>query len=104
MVGQFPARVKIRIDCLNLALSGAKRWVDMLHHPSIHYWVLLRKLSILSIDTWGENTFFHPLLIQAKFASGAFGAQCPALSSRFPVRGGGRGGVGVKGPLPASPA
>ena len=33
----------------------------------IHYWVLLKKLGILSIDTWGENPFFHPLLSQAKF-------------------------------------
>ena len=103
MVGQFPAGVKIRIGCLNLTLSGAQKWAEMLHHPSIHYWVLLKKLSILSIHTWGENSFFHPLLIQEKFTSGAFGAHCPALSSQFPGRGGGRGGVGVKGPLPASP-
>ena len=48
-----------------------------------------KKLSILSIDTWGENPFFHRLLIQAKFASGAFGAHGPALSSQFPGRGGG---------------
>ena len=38
----------------------------------IHYWVLLKKLSILSIDTWGENPFFHPLLVQAN--SIAFGS------------------------------
>ena len=92
MVGQFPAGVKIRIGCLNLALSGAQKWAEMLHHPSIHYWVLLKKLSILSIHTWGENSFFHPLLIQEKFTSGAFGALCPALSSQFPGRGGGGGG------------
>ena len=89
MVGQFPAGVKIRIGCVNLASSGAQKWAEMLHHPSIHYWVLLKKLSILSIDTWGENSFFHPLLIQEKFTSGAFGAHCPALSSQFPGRGGG---------------
>ena len=92
MVGQFPAGLKIRIGCLNLALSGAQKWAEMLPHPSIHYWVLPKKLSILSIDTWGENSFFHPLLIQEKFASGAFGAHCPALSSQFPGR---RGGEGV---------
>ena len=92
MVGQFPARVKIRIGCLNLALSGAQKWAEMLHHSSIHYWVLLKKLSILSIDTWGENSFFHPLLIEAKFASGAFRAHCPALCSQFSGRGGGEGG------------
>ena len=103
MVGQFPAGVKMRIGCLNLALSGAQKWAEMLHHPSIHYWVLLKKLSILSIDTWGENSFFQPLLIQEKFASGAFGTHCPALSGQFPGRGGGGGGVGVKDPLPASP-
>ena len=28
---------------------------------------LLKKLIILSIDTWGENPFFRPLLVQAKF-------------------------------------
>ena len=103
MVGQFPARVKIRIGCLNLALSGAQKCAGMLHHPSIHYWVLLKKLSILSIDTWGENSFFHPLLIQEKFASGAFGAHCPHFPANFQGGGGGWGGVGVKGPLPASP-
>ena len=32
---QFPAGVKIRIGCLNLALSGAQKWAEMLHHPSI---------------------------------------------------------------------
>ena len=83
MVGQFPAVVKIRIGCLNLALSGARKWAEMLHHASIHFWVLLKKLSILSIDTWGENSFFHPLLFQEKFTSGAFGAHCLALSSQF---------------------
>ena len=103
MVRQFPAGVKITIGCLNPALSGAQKWAGMLHHPSIHYWFLLRKMSIFSIDTWGENSFFHPLLIQENFASGAFGAHCPALSSQFQGRGGGRGGVGVKAPLPASP-
>ena len=97
MVGQFPAGVKIRIGCLNLALSGAQKWAETLHHPGIHYWVLLKKLSILSIDTWGENSFFHPLLIQEKFTSGAFGAHCPALSSRFSGRGGGEGGSRRKG-------
>ena len=32
---QFPAGVKIGIGCLNLALSGAQKWAEMLHHPSI---------------------------------------------------------------------
>ena len=31
----FPAGVKIRISCLNLALLGAQKWAEMLHHPSI---------------------------------------------------------------------
>ena len=90
MVDQFPTGVKIRIGCLNPALSGAQKWAEMLHYPSIHYWVLLKKQSILSIDTWGGKFFFHPLFLQAKFASGAFSADCPALSSQFPGRGGGR--------------
>ena len=32
---QFPAGVKIRIGCLNLALSGAQKRAEMRHHPSI---------------------------------------------------------------------
>ena len=100
MVGQFPAGVKIKIGCLNLALWGAQTWAQMLHHPSIHYWVLLKKPSISSRDKRGENSFFHPLLIQPKFASGAIGAHCPAFSSQFPGRGG--VGGGVKGLVPAS--
>ena len=82
--------------------GGIHIWSNLVF---IHYWVLPKKLSILSIDTWGENPFFHPLLIQAKFASGACGAHGPALSSQFPGRGGGGegGGVGVKGPVPATP-
>ena len=68
----------------------------------IHYWGLLKKLSILSIDIWAENPFFHALLVQAKFRSGAFGAHGLALPSQKPAgRGGGR--VGVKGPVPAPP-
>ena len=63
MVGQFPARVKMGIGCLNLALSGAQKWTEKLHHLSIHYSVLLIKLSNLSTHTWGENSFSHPLLI-----------------------------------------
>ena len=99
MVGQFTAGVKIRIGCLNLASSGAQKWAEMLHHPSIHYWVLLKKLSTFSIDTWGENSFFHPLLIQAKF--GAFSPRCPALCGQYPGRGGGsrRKGSGAGKPL-----
>ena len=31
---QFLAGVKIIIGCLNLALSGAQTWAEMLHHPS----------------------------------------------------------------------
>ena len=90
MVCQFPAGVEIRTGCLNLALSVAQKWAEMLHHPSIHYWALLKKLSIFGIDTLGENSFFHPLLIQAKFSLGAFGAHCLALSGQFPGRGEGR--------------
>ena len=68
----------------------------------IHYWGLLKKLSILSIDIWAENPFFHALLVQAKFRSGAFGAHGLALPSQKPAgRGGGR--VGVKDPVPAPP-
>ena len=103
MVGQFQAGVKIRICCLNLALSGGQKWAEMLQYPSIHYWFPLKTLSILSIDTWGENSFFHPLLIQEKFASGAFGAHCAGTFRPICSEGGGgRGGVGVKGPLLAS--
>ena len=80
--------------------GGIHIWSNLVF---IHYWVLLKKLSILSIDTWGENPFFHPVLIQANFASRAFGAHGPALYSQFPGRGGGRGGgVSVKGLVPAS--
>ena len=32
---QFPAGVEIRTGCLNLALSGAQKWAEMLHHPGI---------------------------------------------------------------------
>ena len=60
----------------------------------IHYWVHPKKLSILSIDTCAEKPFFNPLLIQAKFASGAFGAHGPPLSGQFQGRGGGGGGGG----------
>ena len=73
--------------------GGIHIWSNLVF---IHYWVLPKKLSILSIDTWGENPFFHPLLIQAKFASGACGAHGPALSSQFPGRGGGGGGGGSR--------
>ena len=45
MVGKFPAGVKIRISCLKLALLGAQKWAEMLHHPSIHYWVLPKKIE-----------------------------------------------------------
>ena len=45
----------------------------------IHYWVILQKQSILSIDTWGGNPFFQPLLSPAKFPVGAFGNHSPAL-------------------------
>ena len=93
----LPTRIWAISDTL-LHKDGIHIWSNLVF---IHYWVLLKTLSILSIDTWGENPFFHPLLIQAKFASGAFGAHGPALSSQFPGRGG--GGVGVKGPVPASP-
>ena len=58
----------------------------------IHYWVLLKKLSILSIDTWGKNPIFHPLLSQAKFPQGAFGAHGPALPDQNPAGRGGGGG------------
>ena len=97
MVGQFLAGVKIRIGCLKPALSPAQKWAEMLNHPSIYYLVLLKKLSILSIDQCGENSFFHPLLPQAKFASGAFGAHCLALSSQFRGRGEEKGGSWRKG-------
>ena len=69
--------------------GGIHIWSNLVF---IHYWVLPKKLSILGIDTWGENPFFNPLLIQAKFASGAFGAHGPALSGQFPGRGWGEGG------------
>ena len=103
MVGQFPAGVKIRIRCLNLALSGAQKWAEMLHHPSIHFWVLLKKLSILSIDRSGRKLIFSPSTYSKKIY---FGRLRRPLSGTFqPISrgGGGRGGVGVKGPLPASP-
>ena len=96
----FTTRVWPNSD-IPLHRGGIHIWSNLVF---IHYWVLPKKLSILSIDTWGGNPFFHPLLVQAKFASGAFGAHGPALSGQFPGRGGGEGGgVGVKGPVPASP-
>ena len=57
MVGQFPAGVKIRIGCLNLALFGAQKWAEMLHHPSIHYWVLLKKLPSVHGGLAGRGPF-----------------------------------------------
>ena len=84
----FTTRVWPNPD-IPLHRGGIDIWSNLVF---IHYWVLPKKLSILSIDTWGKNPFFHPLLIQAKFASGTFGAHGPALSSQFPGRGGGRGG------------
>ena len=60
----FTTRVWPRSDIL-LHRGG----IDILPNlVLIHYWVLLKKLSILSIDTWGGNPFFHPLLSQAEFA------------------------------------
>ena len=52
------------ISDIPLHRGGIYIWSNLVF---IHYWVLLKKLSILSIDTWGENPFFHPLLSQAKF-------------------------------------
>ena len=91
MVGQFPTGVKIRIGCLNLASSGAERWAGMLHHPSIHYWVLLKKLSILSIDTWGENSFFQPLLIQVNLLRAPSAPIVRHVPANFQEWGGGGG-------------
>ena len=62
-----PTALPIRvwpISELHLHRGGIHIWSNLVF---IHYWVLLNKLSILSIDTWGENPFFHPLLSQAKF-------------------------------------
>ena len=83
------------ISDIPLHTGGIHIWSNLVF---IHYWVLLKKLSILSIATWGENPFFHPLLSQAKFSSGAFGAHGPALPSQSPA---GRG-VGL-GWVKASP-
>ena len=35
--------------------GGIHIWSNLVF---IHYWVILKKLSILSIDTWDENHFF----------------------------------------------
>ena len=42
--------------------GGIDNWSKLVF---IHSWVLLKKLSILSIDTWGENPFFDHLVVQA---------------------------------------
>ena len=52
------------ISDIPLHRGGIHIWSNLVF---IHYWVLLKKLSILSIDTWGEDPFFHPLRSQAKF-------------------------------------
>ena len=44
--------------------GGIDIWSNLVF---IHYWVLVKQLSVLRIDTWGENPFFHPPLVQAKF-------------------------------------
>ena len=66
--------------------GGIDIWSNLVF---IHYLVLLKKLSILSIDTWGENPFFRPLLVQAKFPA----VDCESLA---PTRGATRQSVGVK--------
>ena len=52
------------ISDIPLRRGGIHIWSNLVF---IHYWVLLKKLNILSTDTWGENPFFHLLLSQAKF-------------------------------------
>ena len=52
------------ISVIPLHRGGIHIWSNLVF---IHYWVLLKQLSILSINTWGENPFFHPLLSQATF-------------------------------------
>ena len=58
-------------------------------------------MRILRIDTWGENPFFDPLVVQANLHEGAFGADDPALKCQ--LQGSGGGGVGVSDPGPATP-
>ena len=44
------------ISDIPLHRGGIDIWSNLVF---IHHWVLLKKLSSLSIDTWGENPFFH---------------------------------------------
>ena len=46
--------------------------------------LLLKKLSILSIDTWGEKPLLDPLAVPANLPWGAFGGDGPALRCQFP--------------------
>ena len=65
--GPYSCRGTTRVWAISdipLHTGGIDIWSNLVF---IHYWVLLKKLSILSIDTWDENPFFHPLLVQAKF-------------------------------------
>ena len=80
--------------------GGIDIWSNLVF---IHHWVLLKKLSILSIDTWGENPFFHSTR-SSKNSLGRLWRPWSGTSRPKPSReGGGRGGVGVKGLVPAPP-
>ena len=74
--------------------GGIDVWSNLVF---IHYWFLLEKLSILSIDTWGENQFFRPLLVQAKFPA----VNCESL---IPTRGATQQSVDCESPNPTQGA
>ena len=67
-------------------MGGIDIWSNLVF---IHDLVVLKKLRILSIDTWGENPFFRPLLVQAKFPA----VDCESLT---PTRGATQQSVGVQ--------
>ena len=96
----LPTRV-CAISDVPSSWGGIDIWSNLVF---IHYWVLPKNVSILSIDTWGENPFFHPRLDQANFPEGAFSAHGPALSKPISREGGGgRGGGRRQGPRPGAP-
>ena len=92
------------ISDIPLHTGGNPIWSNLLF---IHYWVLVKKLSILSIATWyshmGWKPIFSPSNKSSKISLGRLWCPWSGTFQPKPSREGGGGGVGVKGPVLAPP-
>ena len=83
----LPTRVWPFCD-VPLHRGGIDIWSNLVF---IHHWVLLKKPSILSIDTWGENPFFHSTK-SSKYALGRLWRPWSGTSGPISREGEGGGG------------